>query len=137
MNNQNLRLTDINATIMDVAIAMGGGNPGGLRVTLDLIQKGGAIDPQAFDGIAHVLTLDVHGIYAHRIWMLYKDVCGEDLARMIAVLRAVQLGIIDTAELDHAIDNRGAGLDVDSTITAVKQRLPDLKVEVPSVEVVA
>ena len=104
----------------------GGYNPGALNVCMNLLKDGDTIDPQAaFGGMSHLLNLDSYNIYGHRIWMLYKDVCHEDLIRTVAVLRAMQLGIAPEKDVQHAIDNRGQGIDVDALLAAVKERLPE------------
>jgi hypothetical protein len=112
-------------TMMDTLIAMGEGNPGGLTVLMELLDKGDKIDPDsALGGFANVLDLDTLGIYGSRIWMLYKDVCGQDLVKTIGVLRAWQLGFVDVGTLNYGIDHFGAGLDLDGLLTLVREQLP-------------
>jgi hypothetical protein len=112
-------------TTMDTVLKMSEGNPGALRVVMDMMKDGGAIDPDSWaGGLGAVLGLDSHGIYGSRIWMLYKDVCKEDLVSMLAVLRACQLGHISEATLHQAIDNYGQGIDLDEVVAGVKEALP-------------
>jgi hypothetical protein len=76
--------------------------------------------------------LDTLGIYEHRIWGLYKDVCDCHLGKMIAVLRANQLGQlagVNAHALNHAIDNYGDGIDLNAVVEAVKSRLPNFNPE--------
>ena len=111
-------------TMIEACMKMSDGNPGALRVCSDLINYGGLIDTDsAFGGFSNVMDLDSLGVYGGRIWMLYKDVCGESLWKMIAVLRANQLGIIDENGICHAIDNRGDGIDIEKCINEVTNRL--------------
>lgn len=111
-------------TAMDVLIKLAEGNPGALSVCMQLLTEGKKIDPQAFmGGLGWLLTLDDLGIYGPRIWMLFKDVSKQDLELMLAVLRANQLGMISKHELNHAIDNRGDGIDLDQILINVKERL--------------
>jgi hypothetical protein len=112
-------------TVFDAIVAMADGNPGALRVMTEILKAGGTIDPDAVDGFIHLLNLDTLRIYGPKIWMLYKDVCGEDLAKTIAVLRAVQLGFVDAATAHNAIENRGRGLDLPTLVSKVLDRLPD------------
>ena len=115
-------LTD---TVPDVVLKMTGGNPGALRVCMEVMQEGEKIDPDsALGGLGTLLTLDTCKIYEHRIWMLYKDVCSEDLVKMFAVMRSWQLGFLSQDKLDHAIDNYGDGIDVDELEQQVRARLP-------------
>ena len=115
----------LDMTAGDAIMAIAGGNPGALNVCVMIMQDGGAIDPDSALGPAGaILSLDQHGVYESRIWMLYKDVCGQDLVKTLACLRGVQLGFLREADLNHAIDNRGAGLDVDAVLADVRKRLP-------------
>jgi len=107
---------------------MSEGNIGAVNVIVECLQVGGSVDPQStFKGLAPVLDMDTLGIYGPRIWMLYKDVCGEDLRAMIAVLRAWQLGFAPAAMINHAIDNYGEGIDVPALVARVEERLPEFQ----------
>ena len=102
------------------------GNPGAATVCIQLLEMGAEIDPQAaFGGFGCLLSLDSHAIYGASVWMLYKDVCKENIVKTIAVLRAVQLGLLEEDKLIHAIGNCGKGIDVDHIYDLVKERLPD------------
>ena len=123
MGHERIQLDD---TPMSMLIKLAEGNPGGLNVMMQILEKGQSIDPDAaFGPFAHILGLDTFGIYGSRIWMLFKDVCKEQAVYALACLRAVQLGIMGSSVLDHAIDNRGEGLDVFATRRAVCERLPN------------
>jgi len=77
--------------------------------------------------------MDTLGIYEERIWGLYEDVCGGEPGKVIALLRAYQLGQlagVTLEALNHAIDNRGDGLDLEAVVEAVKGRLPNFNPEV-------
>lgn len=101
------------------------GNPGALSVLVELCNKGHEIDPDAFaGGMTHLMSLDSLNIYGPDVWMLYKDVCGQRISHMVAVLRAVQLGITPSATVKDAIQNYGQGIDVDEIFSAVCERLP-------------
>jgi len=116
---------DMNDSIEDIMIKMSEGNPGAISVCMMMYTKGGAIDPDAlFGGLGGVLSLDSLGIYGSKIWMLFKDVCKQDLVKTSAMLRAWQLGFVPKATLLHAIDNYGAGIDTDALLAQVQERLP-------------
>jgi hypothetical protein len=100
------------------------GNPGAVTALVLLLKHGAAIDKDSsLGGIGSLLQLDHLGIYGPRIWMLYSDVCNRNLAKMIAALRAVQLGILDSAALQRGIDSYGKGLDADRLLEMVKKEL--------------
>jgi hypothetical protein len=126
---------ELKDTMIDVITKMSGGNPGALTVCMKILERGAQIDPDdAMGGLGALLSLDTCGIYESRIWMFYKDVCGEDLAKMLAIERSCQLGFISRNTLNHAIDNRGAGIDVDGLVRQVKDRLPAFTIDVDEEE---
>jgi len=117
---------ELSDSILTIALKMSKGNPGAATVLARLLNEGDEIDKQALmgkGGVAAVLNLDSFEIYGSRIWLLYKDVCGANLIKMMAVLRAVQCGIINVDEVNEVIDNRGQGLDVEAILSAVKAEL--------------
>ena len=106
------------------------GNPGGLTVCMNAYKFSPVIDPiGSLGGFAPMLALDTLGIYGSRIWMLYKDVCGERLPYFLAMLRGWQLGYLPTATLLSAIDNYGEGVDVDAVAKQVCERIPEFDLE--------
>jgi hypothetical protein len=112
-------------TVMSACIKMSDGNPGAISVMASMVRDGEKIDPDSFmGGFCNVLELDTLGIYGPRIWMLYKDVCGQDLRVTCAILRANQLGFLSENKLQHAIDNYGEGIDVPALVSQVEERLP-------------
>lgn len=125
MANERITATDnAQSAIMKLAE----GNPGALSVCCQLYKEAERIDPDAiFGGLSVLLSLDSFNIYGADIWMLYKDVCRESLVDVCAVLRGVQLGIVPLTTLQHAIQNRGEGLDVRATFAAVCERLPNFE----------
>ena len=113
----------------DMVIAMARGNTGAMKVIMDLMTRGGDIDPDnSLAGFGPVLSLDALNIWEDRIWILYKYVCGEDLGKMIAVLSGHhrgQLAGTTTDAINHAIDTRGDGLDVNAVLEAVQEQFPN------------
>ena len=123
---------DMSDTTVSAVIKMADGNPGAVRVCCEILQTAEAIDPDAFGGgLLYLLALDDLGIYGPRIWMLYKDVCNQNLVDTIGVLRAHQLGFVSTSVLNEAINNYGAGLVVEDALVAVREFLPNF-VEAPN-----
>lgn len=122
--NQNTRI-ELNDTPISAVAKLSEGNPGALSVCMQMLQRGGDIDPDGIlGGLGCILCLDSYAIYGTRIWMLYKDVCGEDLMKTVAMLRAVQLGFLKEAKLHHAVNNYGDGIDVDALLVEVQEFLP-------------
>lgn len=107
------------------------GNPGALNVCVRLLKDGAEIDPDdALGPLGAILQLDSIGIYGSRVWMLYKDVCGQRLPEMVALLRATQLGFLSPDALDHAISNYGDGIMVDDMMNQVQERLPKFNAKI-------
>lgn len=119
-------LTD---TMVDTVVKMSDGNQSAMTVLIGVMKDGAIIDPDCFmGGLGVILGLDTLGIYGPRIWMLYKDVCKENLTHMLGVLRANQLGLLSTTHINAAIDT-GGELDIAKTMALVSERLPDFKME--------
>jgi hypothetical protein len=116
----------ITDTVGDMLKIMGEGNPGALTVLVAIIRRGAAIDPQAtFGEINAIITLDRLGIYGGAIWQLYKDVCGNDLVLMLALLRAFQLGFAPASELRGAVTCEPMAAERKAELLAmVKAQLP-------------
>jgi hypothetical protein len=104
------------------------GNLGALKVLGGIMMEGKRIDPYT-DPILIILNIDSMGLYGHRIWMLYRYVCKQNLSKTIAVLRAWQLGLCPEAVINHAIDNRGSGLDLEELCGKVKAELPNFVID--------
>ena len=119
------RITRLNMSLTDIIVELADGNPGAVRVMMEIIEHDGMIDPDNLLGaLGSILSLDTHGIYGSRIWMLYKDVCRSDIEKMLAALRAVQLGIARERDLLSAIDGNEKSFDADAALGAVKEKLP-------------
>jgi hypothetical protein len=119
-----MSLLDLKDNGLTACTKLSKGNPGAVTTIVLLLKHAGDIDKDsALSGMGSLLQLDQLGIYGSRIWMLYSDVCKRSLPKMVALLRAVQLGILDSATLQHGIDNYGKGLDVDGVLVMVKSRL--------------
>lgn len=60
-------------TVLEVICALSAGNPGAVMVCAQLYKE----DPLT------LFTLDQEGVYGEDIWLIYKDLCHEDLGLMI------------------------------------------------------
>ena len=110
---------------MDVIVELSEGNPGAAVVLGHILNTTKVIDPDnALGGLGVLLRLDSLEIYGPRIWMLYKDVCKEDIAKFLAVIRAEQLGQLFHEHLNEAIDGKHV-LDVGKIVTNVRNELPN------------
>jgi len=126
-----LRRLDENGTLEDTLTKLSEGNPGALHVCLNSYRFSPIIDPDNALGCnAPLHILDTFGIYGSRIWILYKDVCGEDIVKFIAVLRGMQLGIVDAVKLSDVLNSEDRlslsenNIDVDYILMKVEGRFP-------------
>ena len=103
MAHERLTLEDTN---MSAVMKLSGGNPGAMRVCSEILKHGAEIDPQVISGVGHLLSIDSLGLYGPRLWLLYKDICGENLVLTITVLRAWQLGFLSEQDLQLAVDQK-------------------------------
>lgn len=117
-----------NDSVMSIVIKMAEGNIGAVNVLSELVKQGPAIDPDdIFKGVGAIMQMDNLDLYGSNIWLLYKDICGEDLTKTIGVLRAVQLGFIPGEDVKSAVDASRSGtpktIDVNGLLQKVKDRL--------------
>ena len=125
--NQNTRL-DLNDDIRSAMLKMVDGNPSAINALVCLVKNAETIDPDDFAGpFGPFFHLDSYGIYGSDIWILYKDICGMDVAKTLGVLRAVQLGLERETNLKHAIANSRTQtiIDPDKLLADVCKRLPN------------
>jgi len=127
------RITDLNMSIADVCVMLSDNNPGALTVVMGIVQQAKTIDPDSVMGyLGPLLDLDTLELYGPDIWILYKDVCGEDLVMILGVLRARQLGLITDASVKAAVAGTEV-LDPEALLEQVQKRLP--KFGLPAEEV--
>jgi len=117
-------------TLQEGIVKMVDGNPGAVTVCVELLKFNERIQPEGgkMGGMVYILALDEFEIYGSRIWMLFKDVCGEDIRKMAVVLVARSHGLITQKELDLAINGTGLKLDLDTLVETVVERFPELEV---------
>ena len=114
----------------DAVAAMGGGNPGSIAAMAQMCSRSTSIDPDnLLRELGPVVNLDNFGIYDGDIYILFSDICGRDVARTLAVLRATQLGMFDAAVLADACSRQDysgrAMVPVDDLYKKVRERLPN------------
>jgi hypothetical protein len=81
---------------------------------MDLMKHSEEIDPLSYlKVIGPVMLLDSLGIYGPNVWVIFKDVCEQNHARMLAVLRATQLGMLPLLEANRQYRNEGKSKTID------------------------
>ena len=125
MSGQRITGTD---SLTDAFIKLAEGNIGALTALMHLSKAAPVIDPESvWLELGPVISFDAEGIYGHRIWMLWKDACGQVPIRALTLLRASQLGIITTAKLNAIID--GEEFEFQPLLDAVRAYVPRFGLE--------
>jgi hypothetical protein len=88
---------------MEPLVELASGNPGAITVIKLLLIRG-------IDGCKCINTLQTLNIKGPMIWMLYKDVCRQNLDKVISILSAYTNGKLTKEVLIHAINTYGDGL---------------------------
>jgi hypothetical protein len=86
-------------SVLDAIGKLSKGNPGATRVLTKLLSECDSF----VEWSTIMVLLDELNIYGSEIWLLYKDVCECDIAKVITALRSCQLGLITHDELHDAI----------------------------------
>lgn len=108
---------------------MAEGNIGAVNACISLIEEGERTDPQnMMGGFGCILDLDREGIYGTDIYVFWNDICNQETSKMMAVLRAVQLGFFSgrvLADACHRQDYSGRSMiPVEELYKMVTERLP-------------
>ena len=95
-----------NMNFVEMLYEMSEGNPGALDVLGQLV----AHKTQNWaGGLGLILNLDTHRIYGSDIWVLYKDICGEDIDLVCTVLRTFQFGTFSREEIAEVLKENASG----------------------------
>lgn len=121
---------ELDDTVQDIVMKMSNMNPGAISVLINICRETSRIDPDnAMGEFGVMMFLDTLGIYGSDIYFLYADFCKRDTEKMLAVLRAVQLGFFCGNTLADAASRRDmsglAMVPVDELCRRVKDRLPN------------
>lgn len=117
-------------TLQDVVRYVTEGNPGALRVCMEILRNDKIIDPDsAMPGLGTLLGLYDMDIKGSKIWVLFKDICKCKLSHFLGLLRANQLGYLSGSNIHSAINNSRDKLlfDKEDMLKKVKDRLPNFK----------
>lgn len=91
-------------SFLEIVCKMANGNPGAISAIAACSSIAADVDPDSVWGpFGPVISLDLLQIYEDKIWILFKDSCRQNAAAMVALLRAHQMGLITSAELQNAV----------------------------------
>ena len=119
---------DLKRSIEENIEAMAGPNLQAHEALWTIYEEGPRIDPSAFgDGVAALIYLDELEIYETMIELFFDQVCNQDPVKAIALIRAVQLGILSAELLKRSIWSAVPGresFDFERLIEQVREKLP-------------
>lgn len=91
MANANTRIT-ADMSFQDMLITMSEGNPGALTCMMQMLNS----DPMA---LMDILLFDSMGIYGSKIYMVWNDCCGRDMAKFKETIQAFREGKFSEEEI--------------------------------------
>lgn len=91
MANTNTRIT-ADMSFQDMLITMSEGNPGALTCMMQMLNS----DPMA---LMDILLFDSMGIYGSKIYMVWNDCCGRDMAKFKETIQAFREGKFSEEEI--------------------------------------
>lgn len=120
-------------SMMDMIVSLSEGNPGAVSALVQLIKTAPIADPDsALGALGPLCSLDTLDCYGSNIWRLFKDVCGQDVHKMLGVLRSCQLGYVSGETIMWAIEGDRGALNIPALLAQVKERLPAFQIEKPA-----
>lgn len=121
----------LNDSIQDMMIKMSDGNPGAVGALMSLLTDSTTDPDSALGGIGKIMSLDEYGIYGTDVYVFFNDICERDVKKMIGVMRAVQLGLLERETLKDACsrqDRSGCEIvPVSELLDKVRKELPNFK----------
>lgn len=94
-------------SIQEAVGKMSEGNRGAIAAMVEIIKGHELIDGgDPMGGVGDLMVLDAAEIYGTGIYILWNDKCGQDLRKLLILLRAVRLGFLDGAKLKEMADDQ-------------------------------
>lgn len=118
---------DTKDNIQRVIVKLSDGNPGALSVLIQIIKNGNIIDPDSLNtDEMNLFLIDELEIYGPNLWILYKDVCQQNLLSLFSLFRAYELKIITKVKIHDFITNQSLDdFNIDNLLEQVRQTIPN------------
>lgn len=102
------------------------GNPGAISVIGNLFVTSKSVDPDSaiMGGFGVLLNLDMLELSGPEIWVMYKDICKENIIDTHALIRAAQLGLVSREYVRKQI-GIGGSIDMQDIKNRVQGQLPE------------
>lgn len=118
-------------------VALAEGNIGAVTAMMAMADIAEKVDPDSALGMLDCLfSLDNYCVYGTDIWVLFKYVCCHNPVRMIAVLRACQLGLLGVGEIRKALsqapspERTALKEKAETIVSLVQEKLPEFAKEI-------
>ena len=109
---------------------MSKGNPGAISVLIQIVNHADNIcpmdDPDDVPPYIKILiSMDVLEIYGSKIWLLFKDICGQDLPMMVALLMSMSydISVLPSSIILDALEGK-LQINLDKVKSAILEKLP-------------
>ncbi len=116
---------------MDLVVELASGDVEAGKVLVRVLKEGGQIDPDAaLGGLSTLLTVQHYSLRGAGIVVVYEMICKRDLSKFIAIVRAMQLDLLEADVLKLEIESQGqcARIDADAVLADVQRKLPDFAI---------
>lgn len=109
---------------LDATLAMAEGNVGAIGITTMMLANLRCKSPYGFGYLQESLlhTLDKFDIHGHQIAMLYLDAAHCDVNAACTIVFALRHGILAYHRYQFALQNHGAGINVEELAKRVTER---------------
>lgn len=130
MSRENPRFDIFKDSFPTAAIKLADANPGAAVAIAETAKVYQFVDPEsALGAVGMLVSLDEMDITGWKIWELYSRLSSNNPAIVIGHLRAVQLGLLDEAELLSQIQKGRPFGGLDDLMAKVKTELPSINLD--------
>lgn len=116
----------VSAPVMEAIVTLCDGNPGAISVCLSIMANMPVLFPRAFTELSPTFVPEIFNeaeFYGRDIFLLWKQICTEDLAMVVAFALAMHHGLIEPKELRTECDNLHGGLTSKYSTEPFKKKL--------------
>lgn len=112
--------------LMEAVQAVSNGIPGTIAVLARVMKEYPKYDPENSMGIfGYIFTMDMFQIYDEGLWIIHSRLCDMQIVKTIAILRALQLGLITPREINNLLQSNLVSLDFLILITEIRTKVPN------------
>lgn len=107
-----------------IILKLSDGNPGAITALAKVSSEYVKIDPQSANAdFSPLFDMDYLGFYGSDIWILFKNICGEDVLKFIVLMRSIQMGLLDGTKVQEAVENEVGDFDFVELLAKLQNKL--------------